>query len=99
MFQTEIVEKMKTHMLCSENRAVYEILEKYGRARHATDDNIIWSMRVACWITKAAGTLRICNTYYFFTATRVTRRASLLRFMYAVSLVLCNFCRKAYFFL
>jgi hypothetical protein len=26
---------------------------KYGRAGQATDDNIIWRMRVACWIPKA----------------------------------------------
>ena len=26
---------------------------KYRRARQATDDNIIWHMRNACWITKA----------------------------------------------
>jgi len=26
---------------------------KYGRARQATDDNIIWRMRWACWINKA----------------------------------------------
>jgi len=28
-------------------------MEKYGRARQATDDNIIRRMRFACWITKA----------------------------------------------
>jgi hypothetical protein len=28
-------------------------VEKYGRARQAIDDNIIWRMRFACWITKA----------------------------------------------
>ena len=31
-------------------------MEKYGRAREATDGNIIWRMRVACWITKATNT-------------------------------------------
>jgi hypothetical protein len=29
-------------------------MEKYGRIRQATDDNITWSMRISCWITKAA---------------------------------------------
>ena len=29
-------------------------MEKYGRAGQATDDNMIWRMRIACWITKAA---------------------------------------------
>ena len=28
-------------------------MEKYCRAGQATDDNIIWRMRIACWITKA----------------------------------------------
>jgi hypothetical protein len=53
MFQTKVVEKIKTPVLCSitfffffENRAVYEIMRKmYGRAGHATDDNIIRRMR------------------------------------------------------
>jgi hypothetical protein len=31
-------------------------VEKYGRARQATDDNIIRRMRFACWITKATDT-------------------------------------------
>jgi hypothetical protein len=31
-------------------------VEKYGGHRQATDDNIIWRMRVACWITKATDT-------------------------------------------
>jgi hypothetical protein len=31
-------------------------VEKYGRARQATDDNIIRRMRVACWIRKATNT-------------------------------------------
>ena len=36
-----------------ENRAVYEIWEKYDRARQVTDDNIIRRMRFACWINKS----------------------------------------------
>jgi hypothetical protein len=31
-------------------------VEKYGRARHATDDNTMRRMRIACWITKATDT-------------------------------------------
>ena len=30
--------------------------EKCGRARQATDDNIIRRIRIACWITKATNT-------------------------------------------
>jgi hypothetical protein len=48
-------------------------VEKYGRVRQATNGNIIWRMRFACWINKATDTLRIFNSYCFFTATMVTR--------------------------
>jgi len=46
MFQAKVIEKIKTHSLCSvtfffENRAVYEIMwENYCRAGQATDDNM-----------------------------------------------------------
>ena len=49
-------------------------MAKYGKARQATDDNTIQRVCIACWITKAIGTLRICNTYCFSTATMVTRK-------------------------
>jgi hypothetical protein len=31
-------------------------VEKYGRSRQATVDNIIWNMHFACWLTKATDT-------------------------------------------
>jgi hypothetical protein len=31
-------------------------VEKYGRARQAKDDNIIWYMHFACWIIKVINT-------------------------------------------
>ena len=45
MFHTKVVEKIKTHILCSVtffgNRAVYEIMwEKYRRVGQTTDDNM-----------------------------------------------------------
>jgi hypothetical protein len=54
MFQTEFAKKIKTHFMCKFfNSAVYEIrnVEKYCRAGQTADDNIIASMRFACWIT------------------------------------------------
>jgi len=59
MFQTKIVGKIKTHILCSvtfpENRAVCEIKLKNfverGRPHMA-----IWRMRTGCWIPKAIHT-------------------------------------------
>ena len=40
-------------MKFSENRAIYEIMRKYGRARQATDDDVTGHMRFAYWINKA----------------------------------------------
>jgi hypothetical protein len=40
-------------------------VEKYGRARQATDDNIIRRMRFACWITKATDTHSEYEIQYF----------------------------------
>ena len=31
-------------------------MQEYGTARQATDDNIMQSMRVVCWVTKATDT-------------------------------------------
>ena len=58
MFQTKVVEKIKTHILCSvtppppENRTVYEIMWK-NTVERGSSQMTIWRMRVAFWITKA----------------------------------------------
>jgi len=61
MSQTNFVEKIKTHILCSvtffENLAVpWDNVEKYGTTRQATDENTTWRMRFECWINKATNT-------------------------------------------
>jgi len=43
-------------LLSSESCAVYEIMEKYGRARQATNGNVIWHMDFACCVNKATDT-------------------------------------------
>ena len=53
MFQTKIVVKIKTHILCSVifSRKTFRLLDgvkKYGTAGQALDDNIIRRMRVTC---------------------------------------------------
>jgi hypothetical protein len=51
-------------------------VEKYGGAREATDDNTIWRIRVACWISKATRTYAHTQRnmwYCFSTATVVSR--------------------------
>jgi len=64
MFQTKVVGKIKTHILCSvtsyffiffENRAVYMIMWQHmvDRGRQQVT---IWRMRIACWIPSATNT-------------------------------------------
>jgi hypothetical protein len=52
----KIVEKIKTHILClifflRKSCPLWDNVEKYGRARQATDDNITRRLRFACWVT------------------------------------------------
>jgi len=48
-------------------------LEKCCWAGKATDNNIIWRMRIACKLPKATNTLIIYTTYCFSTATMIER--------------------------
>jgi hypothetical protein len=75
------VEKIKIQILFSLNFSLkscrlWVYLEKYGRSRQATDDNIMRRMLFACRITKATHThtLRMCNTFWVSTTTMVTRK-------------------------
>ena len=61
MFQTKVVEKIKTHISCSaavllKSWRVWDNVTKYGEARQATNDNIKGRMRVECCITEATKT-------------------------------------------
>jgi len=54
-----VVEKIKKNdqNIFSNHYAVFEIMwKKYGRAWQASDDNIIWRMRFACWMIEATNT-------------------------------------------
>jgi len=59
MFQTKVVEKIKTHFMFNnffpENRAVYEIMWK-NTVEPSRSQMTIWRMRIACWIHKATDT-------------------------------------------
>jgi hypothetical protein len=44
------------NFLVFENRAVCEIVKKYCTAEQATDDTVIWHLRIARWVTKATKT-------------------------------------------
>jgi len=53
---------------------LWDNVEKYGRARNATDDNIIWHMCFPFWINKARiQEHKIYNTCCFSLATMVMR--------------------------
>jgi len=56
MFQTKVVQKIKTHILCSVtfpgNRAVYEIMWK-NIVERGRPQMTVWRVRIACWIRKA----------------------------------------------
>jgi len=61
MFQTKVVEKIKTHILCSvtffpESCILLHNVYKYGTARQATDDCITRRMRIEIWINKVKDT-------------------------------------------
>jgi len=56
MFQTEIVENIKTHILSWISCPLWDNVEKYGTTRQGTDYNILRRMRIACWINKATST-------------------------------------------
>jgi len=60
----------------------------------ATDDNIIWHMRIECWITKVADT-RICNACCFSTATIVARtRPIITLYVHCLSCLCLKFSSK-----
>ena len=71
VFQTKVWKKMKTFILFwitfffRKRHRLCENMEKYGTVGEAMDDKKLWSMRIACWITKTTNTHphRMCNTY------------------------------------
>jgi len=61
MFQTKVVDDIRTLILCSvtfswKSCCFWHNVEKYGRARQATGDNIMWWLSITYWITKATDT-------------------------------------------
>jgi hypothetical protein len=67
MFHTKVVEKIKTHILCSatfpKNRGVYEIMWE-NMAERDSSQMAIWRMRFACWLRKATETHSRGNNVY-----------------------------------
>ena len=83
MFQTKVVETIKTHILCSiaffKNRATYEVMWK--NIVEATDDNMV-HVHYMLGTQVYKHTLRICNTYCFPLQQRLHKRSSMLCYTY-----------------
>jgi hypothetical protein len=63
-------------------------VEKCGIAKQAIDDNIIWRMRIACWINKATDTHAEYVILIAFPQQQWTRElASMLVYTYITCLV------------
>jgi hypothetical protein len=92
-FSDKVVAKMKTHILCSitfllKFCRLWDNVEKYGKARNATDYNIIRRMRFSCWITKATNTHSDYVTLIAFPRQQWFReRGPILRYTYIASLI------------
>ena len=94
MFQEKSCNKIITRIVFSiifffsENHAVYDISDKYGRARQGTAVDIIWLTRIAFWIPKATDTH---SEYVIFIVGLLQQwlheRSSVLRYAYLVSLL------------
>jgi hypothetical protein len=76
MLRAKVVEKNGFYVFFKENRALY--VKKYGRARQATDGNIIRHIRFECRITKSTDTQYYCIS----TVTMVTRTCLKVTYTY-----------------
>ena len=91
MFQTKVVQKIKTHILCSislpENRAAYEIMWR-NIVKPDRPQMTIWRIRIACWITKATNTHSEYVILIAFPQQQwLHERASMLRYTYIACIV------------
>jgi hypothetical protein len=94
IFQTEIVEKIKTHVLSSVKFSFFPFIApfmiwrvKYGRGRQATDDS---NTAHAFYMLDNYGyerTLRVCNNCCFGTVTVVTRTHLNVTFVHKLSVL------------
>jgi hypothetical protein len=98
MFQTKVVEKIKTHILCPvtvfrKSCRVWHNVEKHGPA--SRPQVTIWRMCIACWIPKATNTFRLCNTAFPPQKKCLHERASILRYT-SIACLVCTFSIHSY---
>jgi len=93
MFQTKVVEKIKTHILCSvtvflKSCRLWDNVRK-SIVEPGRPQMTIWRMLIACWISKATNTH---SEYVILIAFPLRywlhERASMLRYTYIVCLIL-----------
>jgi hypothetical protein len=91
---TKVVHKSKTHILRSitffrKSCRLCDNVEKYGRAGQVTDDDNLWRMRFARWISKSTDTHPKYVILIAFPRQQWLReRSSVLRYTYIACLVL-----------
>jgi len=96
MFQTKVVEKIKTNILrlkrfFPENRVVYEITGK-NIVEPGRSQTTIWRMRIAYWISKTTNThSEHVITHCFSTAKMVMRTRLNLRYTCIACLDFSNY--------
>jgi hypothetical protein len=95
MFQTQVVQKIRTRGLCSitffsfsKNPAFYEIMWK-NMVEPDRSQNTIWRMRIACWLPKATNTHSQYVILFAFPLQQwLCERVRTLRCAYIASVVL-----------
>ena len=100
MFQTKVVEKIKTHILCAitflESCTVYDIMWE-NNVEPGRPQVTVWRMRIAFWVPKAKkkNTHTICNTLlllHYNNGCRNTPHCNVIRTLRI--LFICNYVSK-----
>jgi hypothetical protein len=83
MLQRKLKLTFYVQYLFFQTRSFYEIMwKKYGKARQATDDNIIGGMRIVCWINRATDTHSEYEVPISFPQQRWLRERASMSFLY-----------------
>jgi hypothetical protein len=92
----KIVEKIKTHILCSitfilKNHAIYKIMWK-NIVELDMQQMTIWHMRFTCWILKAANTHSECVLLVVFHCSKCCMNALQCYVVCTLPVLLVHFC-------
>jgi hypothetical protein len=70
-------------------------VENYSRDREGTDENVIWSMRIACWVPTATNTQNMWYLLLFHRNNGCTNAPQFYVYKYIVCLVKLQFYRHS----